>query len=251
MDPIIITKLLTVLLNNPSIVADGVNKFNQPGIVNAVQMQESLADASMGVLQCYHKSARFRAVDVLSSSWDRQAQYGAEQSEIIKIHFQGASRSPYEMVVAVMRKENSIRAAVIKENTLIPYNKHCELEHWITGKMPEQQNSYAQDTNHGWIGVALQNMTPILAESLKLPISNGVLVHEVLENSPASVAGLVAGDVILDANGELISDAKSMSKLITDSLPNQSIIFKVFRADEIMNIEVVIGEKPKLEVAKE
>ena len=123
-------------------VADGVNKYNEPGVVNVVQMQESLVDASMGVLQCYHKTARFRAVDSLYSSWDRQSQYGAEQAEVIKIQFEGVSGSPYEMIVAVMRKDNSVRTAVIDENTVIRYNKHCELEHWVEGQPPElQQNN--------------------------------------------------------------------------------------------------------------
>lgn len=136
MDPIIITKLLSVLMANPNMVVDGVNKFNEPGIVNAVQIQESLADASMGVLQCYHKTARFRRVDLLTSNWDRQSQYGAEQSDIVRIYFEGISGSPYEMVVVLMKKDNAVRTVVLNENTLIRYNKHCELEHWVVGVPP-------------------------------------------------------------------------------------------------------------------
>ena len=124
---------------NPNMVTDGVNKYNQPGSINAAQMQESLADASMGVLQCYHKTGRFRGVDTLSSHWNRQDQYGAEQSEIIKIYFNGVSGLPYQMIVAVMKKKNSVRTFVIDENTTIPYNKRCELEHWVAGDPPETQ----------------------------------------------------------------------------------------------------------------
>ena len=146
MDPIIITKLLTFLMANPNMVASGVNTYNQPGTVNATQMQESLADASMGILQCYHKTGRFRGVDTLYSNWDRQNQYGAEQSEVIKIYFNGISGLPYQMIVAVMKKESSVRTFVIDENTTIPYNKRCELEHWVAGDLPETQPEMQPDS---------------------------------------------------------------------------------------------------------
>jgi hypothetical protein len=36
------------------------------------------------------------------------------------------------MVVAVMAKGNSVRSAVIAENTMVPYNKKCPLEEWVS-----------------------------------------------------------------------------------------------------------------------
>ena len=38
----------------------------------------------------------------------------------------------YEMLVAVMAKENSVRSAVIAENSVVPYNKRCVLEEWVS-----------------------------------------------------------------------------------------------------------------------
>lgn len=252
MDPIIITKLLSVLMANPNMIADGVNKYYQPGAVNAVQMQESLADASMGVLQCYHKTGRFRGVDTLASNWDRQNQFGADQSEIIKIHFNGVSGSPYEMIVAVMKKENSVRTFVIDENTTIPYNKRCELEHWIAGEPPKLESTgSSQNVKQGWIGIAIQDLTPALAKSLKLSIFNGALVHEVFQNGSADIAGLRAGDVIVKADGQLIADAKNVSNLIAKSSPDQKILFKILRDEKFVEVEVLIGEKAKQEVVKE
>lgn len=222
------------------------HKLYEPGSINAAQMQESLADASMGILQCYHKTARFRKVDLLATNWNRQNQYGAEQSDIIKIYFEGKSGLPYEMIVALMRKENSIRAAVIDENTMIMnrYNKDCALERWATGNSPETPNRDSQSLKHGWIGIAMQDITPELIESLKLTTENGALVADVLRNGPADIAGLRVGDVLVQIDDKRISNAKNVSNLIATFSPNQKTTFKVLRAEETIDIEMLIGEKP-------
>jgi hypothetical protein len=43
-----------------------------------------------------------------------------------------STTTPYEMVVAVMAKGNSVRTSAIAENTLVPYNKKCSLEEWAS-----------------------------------------------------------------------------------------------------------------------
>lgn len=103
-----------------------------PGTVDVAKMQTSLADFSRGILTCYHKSAKFRQTDIVKTPWERQGQYGAERSAVIKISFTGFSGTPYEMLVAVMAKENSVRTAVIAESAIVPYNKKCVLEEWAS-----------------------------------------------------------------------------------------------------------------------
>jgi len=95
-------------------------------------MKTSLVDLSRGILSCYHKTAKFRQTDVVKTPWERQGQYGAERSAVIKISFMGVTGTPYEMLVTVMAKENSVRSAVILENTVVPYNKRCALEEWTS-----------------------------------------------------------------------------------------------------------------------
>ena len=249
MDPITINLLLT-LMRDPNIQYMA-HKLNEPGSVNTVQMQESFADAAKEVMQCDHPSGRFRGVDPLYSPWDRQNQYGAEQSEVIKIYFNGVSGLQYQMIVAVMRKENSVRTFVIDEDTLSPYNKGCGLEHWVAGELPETPNSNSQNMKHGWIGIAIQDVTPKLAESLKLKTESGALVAGVLRNGPADIAGLHTGDVLVQIDGKPISGAKSLTNLISAFSPNQKTTFKVLRAEEIIDIEMIISEKPGQDISKE
>lgn len=134
MEPV--TMLLAAALKNPEIAgtaASAVKAVMAPGTVDVARMQGSLVDLSKGILKCYHHTAVFRQTDIVKTPWERQAQYGAEKSAVLRIQFVGGYTSqPYEMFVAVMAKGSSVRSAVIAENTSIRYNPKCSLEDWVS-----------------------------------------------------------------------------------------------------------------------
>jgi hypothetical protein len=130
-DPVTIA--LSLLMKNPNVAhsaADLAERATAPGIVDVAKMQTSVVDLARGVIACYHKTARFRAVDVASGAWNRQSQYGAENSAVMRIQFSGMTGMPHQMIVAVMAKKNQIRAAVLSDSDPIPYSKSCQLEEW-------------------------------------------------------------------------------------------------------------------------
>lgn len=103
MDPI--SLLVMALAKNPDLAASAVESAVKPGAVDVAKMQTSLADISRGILSCYHKTAKFRQTDILTTPWDRAWQYNAERSAVLQITFQGITSTQYQMVVAVMAKE--------------------------------------------------------------------------------------------------------------------------------------------------
>lgn len=132
MDPV--SLLVMALVKNPGLAASAAESALKPGAVDVGKMQTSLVDLSKGILNCYHHTAKFRQTDVVGSPWDRAGQYGAEQSAVIRIVYQGISATQYQLVVGVMAKGNAVRTAVIADNALLPYNKKCELEDWSSPK---------------------------------------------------------------------------------------------------------------------
>ena len=130
MDPV--SLLFAALVKNPQLASSVAENALKPGAVDVAQMQGSLVDLSKGILTCYHKTARFRQTEVVATPWERAGQYGAEKSAILRITFQGMTFSNYQMIVVVMAKGTSVRSAVLQENTLIPYNKSCVLESWVS-----------------------------------------------------------------------------------------------------------------------
>jgi serine protease DegQ len=97
----------------------------------------------------------------------------------------------------------------------------------------------------GWIGIEAQDITPELAESFKLPQASGSLIAGVLQNSPADLAGLKAGDVLLAINDKEVNDSSSMLNLIAALKPNEKAVLKIARAEKEMKINVTVGKRPK------
>ena len=129
MDPASI--LLMLALKTPGLAASAAAAANTPGKADIAKMQASLVDFSTEVLKCYHKTARFGSVDVIGAPWNRQAQYNADKSVVLRIkYFGGISQLPYEIAIGVLGKNEQIRTAVIADSAVLPYSKRCELENW-------------------------------------------------------------------------------------------------------------------------
>ncbi len=83
-----------------------------------------------------------------------------------------------------------------------------------------------------WIGLSLQDITRPLAEYLELPTTDGVMVVKVQAESPAYVAGLEKGDVIIEISGEKISNRQEAIAALQG-----------FRVDDQCNLKIVRGGK--------
>jgi S1-C subfamily serine protease len=95
-----------------------------------------------------------------------------------------------------------------------------------------------------FLGVQMFDVTPAVAEELKLEVTEGALVAEVTEGSGAEVAGMRAGDVIVDIDGEKVSDAGAVSDAVRKHKPGDELKVTVARGSERQTFTVRLGERP-------
>jgi len=62
------------------------------------------------------------------------------------------------------------------------------------------------DDDSGYLGVMLQDVSPSMAKALQLGDQTGVLINQVVEDSPAAKAGLQDGDVIVAFEGKSLEN---------------------------------------------
>jgi len=79
------------------------------------------------------------------------------------------------------------------------------------------------------LGVELQGMTPQLAEYFGLSKRSGALVIFVFADSPASKAGLKAGDVILSVGNETVENPVDVRRALSDKPEGTEVEFKILR----------------------
>ncbi|WP_046113477.1 Do family serine endopeptidase [Aquincola tertiaricarbonis] len=104
---------------------------------------------------------------------------------------------------------------------------------------------------HARLGVVIQDLSAPLAESFGLPRPDGALVAQVAPGSPAAAAGLKAGDVITQVNGEAIERSGTLSSRIGLSSPGDKVKLQVWRDKAAREVEVKLAraEDPERQVA--
>ena len=99
----------------------------------------------------------------------------------------------------------------------------------------------------GWIGVEAQEITPELAESFKLPATEGAIVAGVLRGSPADRAGIRPGDGLGAVGGRPVKDPQGMLELIAGLTPGTTAPFRLRREAKELDVAVNIGKRPPMQ----
>jgi len=97
------------------------------------------------------------------------------------------------------------------------------------------------ETKRGWLGVRIQDVTKEIAEVEKLDKPRGALVASVAENSPSDKAGVKAGDIILEFNGEKISEMKQLPIIVARTEVGKKVIVKIWRNKKEITKEITLG----------
>jgi serine protease DegS len=99
----------------------------------------------------------------------------------------------------------------------------------------------------GWLGIQGQDVTEKLAEAFSLHNAEGILVTGVMENGPASTAGLRPGDVITRINSTKIKNSQQLVQLIASQPPGTRLTIGGWRGNEEIEMEATSGERPNPE----
>ncbi len=89
-----------------------------------------------------------------------------------------------------------------------------------------------------WLGVIIENNTPL---------NMGVIVKEVIKDSPAFTAGIKEGDIIIALNNNNIPHLERLKEMILIEEPGKTVILKVIRDNNKMEIPVKLAEMKNAE----
>ncbi len=96
----------------------------------------------------------------------------------------------------------------------------------------------------GYLGIYPQELTSDLAEGRGLKGVRGVLVGQVLPETPAARAGVERGDVITRINGRDVSNVHTFRMLVADAPIGQRIPLEISRSGKRVAVDVVPAERP-------
>jgi serine protease Do len=97
----------------------------------------------------------------------------------------------------------------------------------------------------GWLGVAIQDLTPELATQFGITETKGVLVSDVMDDSPAKKAGFERADVIVEYDGKPMDSPTHLRNAVAQTPIGKKVSVKLIRDKKPKTLEVSIAEQPK------
>jgi serine protease Do len=94
------------------------------------------------------------------------------------------------------------------------------------------------------IGLGMQSISPALAAAMNLPRSYGVIVSDVLPESPAQAAGVHIGDILLTVDGRPAESVPFVSFRLMSVEAGNKVHLEVLRAKEKLAFDVPVVEPP-------
>jgi serine protease Do len=111
--------------------------------------------------------------------------------------------------------------------------------------MAKEVSAQLKDKGHvtrGWLGVAIQEVTPELAKSFGLKENKGALVAQVTPGSPAEKAGIQQGDIISEFDGKAVSESKDLPRIVASTPVGKMITVKLSREGKIIDRSLKVAE---------
>ena len=114
-----------------------------------------------------------------------------------------------------------------------------------TARQVMEQIVATGSVTRGYIGVEPQDLTPELAEAFKLPRKDGAIIAGVMRNGPADRAGVKVGDILVEVEGQQVTNTATMLNVIAQLKPGSTARFRFVRDSSTIEIPIRIGKRPK------
>ena len=146
-----------------------------------------------------------------------------------------------DKVAVVYDRAGEQNTAIIEIGTRPKQDKQ---QAWLDRNAPRTlSRSYIHSgETSGYIGVAIQDLNDQLGDYFGVKDGEGVLVTEVFEDSPASEAGIKAGDVITGIDDQSVAESADLQDIIAEKKEGDKVAVHFLRRGSKMDLSVEVKE---------
>ncbi|NTX06218.1 MULTISPECIES: Do family serine endopeptidase [Myxococcus] len=112
----------------------------------------------------------------------------------------------------------------------------------IRALLPQLQETGA--VRRGYLGLAIQDLTPELARALKVDAAKGAVVSGISRGGPGDRAGLKEEDIITSVGGRAVESAGTLTRAVALLKPDSRVKVELVRGGKPLSLEVTLGTRP-------
>jgi len=156
--------------------------------------------------------------------------------------------------VNIVTENNEMTISINKDGEVVEYKVNLDDEkklQKIKTELGEQGINIEELALHeenlftihsgGYLGVQIQNLSPQLRKYFKVKGDLGVLVSEVLDDSPAEKAGILAGDIITKVEKKDVSSSRDLTAAIRKQKPESKIQLTLIRKGREKSLKATLA----------
>lgn len=113
----------------------------------------------------------------------------------------------------------------------------------VTAVQARKYGKFNQKSDGAWLGVSIQTVDYNLAENFDLPVRYGVIINDVVSDGPADKAGIKKDDVIIEIQGDKITDADGLQDFLADADAGEIVSFKLVRDGKEITVDVKLQNR--------
>ena len=129
-----------------------------------------------------------------------------------------------------------VRLSVIRDGKPVTLSARLEA---LDGKEPGQAEG--GEKAKPALGLAVQPLTPALAQQLGVRATQGLVVQDVREGSPAADAGFERGDVIVEVDKKPVTSLAELREAVDRRAKGKPMLFRIQRQDASLFLTVTAG----------
>ena len=162
------------------------------------------------------------AVVATGSSVAAFAQAPEEQKRVVRVMVLGDGQ------VEVIEDEQDARTPVVQLRKLVDRGRPTLALHW----------------SGAYLGVELVNLNEPLRAHFGVPAGSGVLVSNVVDDSPAARAGVQVGDIITRFDGEDVTSSRKLTTMVRKAEAGDPADLEIWRDGKVETVSTTLDERP-------
>ncbi len=150
------------------------------------------------------------------------AQEPDEQKRVVRVMVLGDGQ------VEVIEDEQNARTPVVQLRELVDRGRPTLALHW----------------SGAYLGVELVNLNEPLRAHFGVPEGSGVLVSNVVDDSPAARAGVQVGDIITRFDGEDVTSSRKLTTMVRKAEAGDPADLEIWRDGKVETVSTTLDERP-------